>query len=133
MKTVKLRQYFDFNNGMFPSIRVMNMRLSPESFDGVSRILKVKKVERYTNSPAYEGLLAVEGNILIYSKLQLNVNINAKCTMPNNEYTLFADDAAFYATSFSRFLAVKKIQNQLPYYERYLRRWRIILNIGKRQ
>lgn len=55
-ETIHLRKYFDYHNGVFPSVKGMNMRLSPESFDGVSRILKIEKGGEYVYL-SYEGLL----------------------------------------------------------------------------
>ncbi|GJQ88165.1 hypothetical protein Trydic_g13164 [Trypoxylus dichotomus] len=41
---------------------------------------------------------------------------------------MYADDTAFYSSSFSPIVAVQKLQHQLPTYEEYLHKWKLSAN-----
>ncbi|GJQ87858.1 hypothetical protein Trydic_g20236 [Trypoxylus dichotomus] len=52
-------------------------------------------------------------------------------TFPNNNIAMYADDTAFYSSSFSPIVAVQKLRNQLPAYEEYLHKWKLSANLQK--
>lgn len=55
-ETMKLKECFEYGNGIFPSIYGMKIRISPEIIEGISKILKIEKSGDYVYL-SYEGLV----------------------------------------------------------------------------
>lgn len=55
-ETMKLKEYLEYGNGMFPCVYGMKIRLTPETIEGNGKIMRIEKGGDYVYL-SYEGLL----------------------------------------------------------------------------